>query len=657
MSDTTVISSMLEQFGIDMGLVHEWAQGDASHSVTLGGVATPSIRNLVAGLIDGGGVVAYQTKAELNADLAHAENTLAFVTNDETASNLGWYIKVGASGTGSWKQSTYDRTVTQAQLASYLHGVSLITSSNAQEICGGDADKLAPHTIYIYNRAAQIANIPEYANGLILSLSRSGSSSRLDGGAIASGSIQMFITTNGDMYWRDFGNVNTSWHKALREEDKGNLLHGEIFITQSTAQAFCEGDADKIPVNTICRYSYDANLEHMPVSGSSNSYNGQIITLSSESSGYSSASMQMYINYSGGFYVRFYATSTWQPWFKIAAESDLNAYVKSTGVLITADNAQDECEGSLGNLPTGTICSASSASGLNDLPVKRNGLVTTLSRAASRQTPSTGYAVTSSQFYMTTEHYFYRYYSNGWLKWRTNVPMDCMNILGVGDSICYGGRNGYKGFVGELGMPYANYGKSGWRLSSGSDNGPIASQLDAFAADAADSTKSVYGFVPDVIIGEGGINDYSHDIPLGTVPTEPVNPSDTTTVIGGLQLLFYKMITMYPYAQRLFVLVHKMGKADGSKYYPTDANSAGYTQEDMVEAIIATCRVYGVKPVDVYHEGQMDTKFDVYLGDWAADNDSPAWCNIDRCHPLHNGYVNVYVPLIWQALAGGTKKE
>jgi hypothetical protein len=75
----------------------------------------------------------------------------------------------------------------------------------------------------------------------------------------------------------------------------------------------------------------------------------------------------------------------------------------------------------------------------------------------------------------------------------------------------------------------------------------------------------------------------------------------------------------------------------------------------MVEAMLATCRVYGVKPVDVYHEGQMDTSFDVYLGDYEANHDSTAWCNIDRLHPLRNGYLNVYVPLVMQALVGGTK--
>lgn len=52
--------------------------------------------------------IAYQTLALLDADLDRPVNTLAEVTNDSTPSNNGTYIKVGASGTGSWLKSTND---------------------------------------------------------------------------------------------------------------------------------------------------------------------------------------------------------------------------------------------------------------------------------------------------------------------------------------------------------------------------------------------------------------------------------------------------------------------------------------------------------------------------------------------------------------------
>lgn len=44
----------------------------------------------------------FATKALLDADLAHAADTLAVVFNDNTKSNNGYYQKSGASGSGSW---------------------------------------------------------------------------------------------------------------------------------------------------------------------------------------------------------------------------------------------------------------------------------------------------------------------------------------------------------------------------------------------------------------------------------------------------------------------------------------------------------------------------------------------------------------------------
>lgn len=52
------------------------------------------------------GTLGYTTKALMDADLARAANTLAIVTNDATASNNTYWIKLGAPGTGSWQKSS-----------------------------------------------------------------------------------------------------------------------------------------------------------------------------------------------------------------------------------------------------------------------------------------------------------------------------------------------------------------------------------------------------------------------------------------------------------------------------------------------------------------------------------------------------------------------
>lgn len=53
-----------------------------------------------AGLSNGG--LIYDTKANMDADLAHAANASAWVIADSTVANNGIYRKSGASGTGSW---------------------------------------------------------------------------------------------------------------------------------------------------------------------------------------------------------------------------------------------------------------------------------------------------------------------------------------------------------------------------------------------------------------------------------------------------------------------------------------------------------------------------------------------------------------------------
>lgn len=61
----------------------------------------------VAGLSNG--MVGKATLALLTADLAFTDGTVAYVTNDPTPANNGTYRKSGASGAGSWIQSSYDR--------------------------------------------------------------------------------------------------------------------------------------------------------------------------------------------------------------------------------------------------------------------------------------------------------------------------------------------------------------------------------------------------------------------------------------------------------------------------------------------------------------------------------------------------------------------
>ncbi|WHO22636.1 glycosyl hydrolase family 28-related protein [Agrobacterium tumefaciens] len=59
------------------------------------------VEGILSAFTNTGGLV-YSTLASLSSDLNHSPNSMAWVIGDETASNNGVYMKVGASGSGSW---------------------------------------------------------------------------------------------------------------------------------------------------------------------------------------------------------------------------------------------------------------------------------------------------------------------------------------------------------------------------------------------------------------------------------------------------------------------------------------------------------------------------------------------------------------------------
>ena len=251
------------------------------------------------------------------------------------------------------------------------------------------------------------------------------------------------------------------------------------------------------------------------------------------------------------------------------------------------------------------------------------------------------------------------------------------NILALGDSICRGGRNGGKGFVGDLGCNYINMGVGGATLSSVhsaysdsihqfSDADNIPNQLVSYSTKTDEQIQAAFGkskFVPDAIIAEGGINDYIKSASLGVLSSgivnsdEEANLLDRNTVLGALEYMFYQMIKLYHKAQRYFVISHKTGRSD-SVYYPTRNNSAGYNQKELHDAIIECCEKYDVVPIDVYNCGVMDTGYSVYRSTSETWSEAAAddYCDHDGVHPLSYGYLQAYRPLILDALSIATKK-
>ena len=243
-------------------------------------------------------------------------------------------------------------------------------------------------------------------------------------------------------------------------------------------------------------------------------------------------------------------------------------------------------------------------------------------------------------------------------------------ILAVGDSICRGYRNGEKGFVGDLGLPYQNQGVSGATLSTArTDVTDIPTQLANYRTAHSD-------YSPDIIIANGGHNDYDNSAPLGDIPTQPavsIEALNASTVMGGLQKLFLTMIREYPNAQRFFVTTHKIKK--NNVYLVTERNSAGYSEQELHDAIVACCKVYNVRVIDIFNDSMLNSFFDEYRSgtnyiysadDTYGENQAPIasasnnrtdYIDRDGVHPLSRGYLEGYVPLIREAIRIGTVKD
>jgi hypothetical protein len=59
------------------------------------------LESIITAFTSNGGLI-YSSLATLSADLAHGANSMAWVIGDATVANNGIYMKIGASGAGSW---------------------------------------------------------------------------------------------------------------------------------------------------------------------------------------------------------------------------------------------------------------------------------------------------------------------------------------------------------------------------------------------------------------------------------------------------------------------------------------------------------------------------------------------------------------------------
>lgn len=335
----------------------------------------------------------------------------------------------------------------------------------------------------------------------------------------------------------------------------------------------------------------------------------------------------------------------------------VNVGIQPIAENLTGSNARTVCLSDFNNLANNLIYCVSitqaDASSVANLPTKGKlcrGLLITSGKQYKRANTDTQLFFPQYGQYVAFRTYWSS--AGGWTEWNY-LGTKPYSVLCVGDSIAYGGRNNHLGFIGQFHYPVTtNASEVGASISTVRESAKNVPQqlIDSYSADTN----------YDIVIAEGGINDYLSNAVLGSVPTAPVtddtgdNRLDKSTIVGSIQHLFYNMIKLYPNAQKFFVITHR------TLTYPYTNNTAGYTQTDMHDLIVETAKLYGIHIIDIFNESNINSAFSQYISPVPYSDDNTVtdlyWLDNDGVHPLAYGYLHGYVPFIRQALELGTVK-
>lgn len=428
------------------------------------------------------------------------------------------------------------------------------------------------------------------------------------------------------------------------------------FKTENTAiradnvAELANNDCDTLPVNTAIAVGNDvvgndpAGLMHAPVTNL-----GGLFISFNRSSVPASGDVQFYISARTGstndMYRRIYWDGAWNEWEKLADFVDAVYPVISPTVITYAEGADFNSFPVNGFYTVGYFSSTNTKATLNAPPADMLGGV--IINTQRGPTASGNYQLYLGRY----GNVYYRMQWDGSYGDWFSIGRPGVSIGMYGDSIAYGTHNDHVSYIRNQPHIYNN-------AVSGAT---LATSSRTIIANEVVDTANNY----DIVICNGGINDYTLNLPLGSAPTKAVyNVSDITaannTVSYGLQKLFINIYSRFPDAFKFFVTTHKamfetssMPELSG-KYFPTDANNAGYTQTDLTNLIIETCRVYGIEVIDVFNKSQINSGYDGYISPISSFSDPTVrdsyWIDNDRLHPMNKGYELGYIPLVEQAI-------
>lgn len=211
-----------------------------------------------------------------------------------------------------------------------------------------------------------------------------------------------------------------------------------------------------------------------------------------------------------------------------------------------------------------------------------------------------------------------------------------LNLLVLGDSLF--GKEYGKTFIKELGCNIQNYAVSGaslaevsGRLREDQTYNSVLDQYERFKNGQDPYLESGENIntrlngnsdftEPDIILVDGGGNDYIVGAAMGSPNDNPFTYEDdktydTSTVMGALESLLRDIAMTYPKAQRFFLIMHRVYYCSISSstgavnrvYWSTYQNAGGYTYDTLRENIIKICNIYGFKIIDLYNDSLLNT--------------------------------------------------
>ncbi|HCC00111.1 MAG TPA: SGNH/GDSL hydrolase family protein [Ruminococcaceae bacterium] len=173
----------------------------------------------------------------------------------------------------------------------------------------------------------------------------------------------------------------------------------------------------------------------------------------------------------------------------------------------------------------------------------------------------------------------------------TQVKMNCLGDSTVWGDDGMGGGGPQISWVAQITayLPFQtvrNYGVNGSRVVLSADKQD--SFVERYAQMEADA---------DIITVLGGVNDFQHDVPLGSLQA-----TDLHTFRGALHYLLTGLLEKYPDKQVLFMTPMQNDFVYPGGEYPNSfqKNRIGLTQTDYVKTMQEACARYSVPVLDLY---------------------------------------------------------